>query len=466
MDDIGIAAISVTQLIRNIRAVLECIRQAGLKLPIDKCHFGVTEVEFLGRTITPQGIAPQDHKIQKFLANVRFPKSKKQVQRYIGFVNYYRNYIPRLSEKPLGFYELLKANKQSKVTEELIDNYKAINAALAEACGLVLKQPITGRQYVLMTDASFRALGYALMIEEEKDKKLNSKKKTFAPVAFGSKVFSPAQLKMSIYCKEFLPIYHAFLEHSHIMWETTLPTLVMTDNRSVTRFFQTKMIPPTLWNACDHVLQFNFHIMHVAGTQNTAADFLSRIDINPMERVELKIRNDITTQPIQVNLQSTNVADEEQLFFLPEETIQTEEEILLQKEQAKQNARDEETTKIKLSIKETTPIPINKASYTFGAIKEDARIRIEQDSDLVFKAIKRELIWEEYDKHLLQTGPKAKRILVHENRLIVKDGILMRKYYRECGQVTHRQILIPEHLITELLKAIHGQMGKYPGVYK
>ena len=70
VDDIGIAANSVTQLIRNIRAVFECIRRAGLKLTIEKCHFGVTEVEFLGRTITPQGIAPQDHKIQKFLANV------------------------------------------------------------------------------------------------------------------------------------------------------------------------------------------------------------------------------------------------------------------------------------------------------------------------------------------------------------------------------------------------------------
>ena len=57
----------------------------------------------------------------------------------------------------------------------------------------------------------------------------------------------------------------------------------MTDNRSVTRFFQTKAIlhPPTLWNACDYVLQFNFHIMHVARTQNNAADFLSRIDLNP-----------------------------------------------------------------------------------------------------------------------------------------------------------------------------------------
>ena len=120
------------------------------------------------------------------------------------------------------------------MTEDLLDNYKAINAALAEACGMALKQPITGRQDIQMTDASFRASGYALMIEEDNDKKLNSIKKTFAPVAFGSKVFSPAQLKMSHYCEEFLAIYHAFLEYSLILWETTLTTLVMTDNRSVT----------------------------------------------------------------------------------------------------------------------------------------------------------------------------------------------------------------------------------------
>ena len=42
----------------------------------------------------------------------------------------------------------------------------------------------------------------------------------------------------------------------------------------------------------------------------------------------------------------------------------------------------------------------------------------------------------------------------------------MRKYYGECGQVTHHQILIPEHLITELLGEFHEQMGEHPGITK
>ena len=49
------------------------------------------------------------------------------------------------------------------------------------------------------------------------------------------------------------------------------------------------------------------------GSQNTAADFLSRLELTPKEKVQLKLRDDIITAPIEVNLQSTDVADEEQL---------------------------------------------------------------------------------------------------------------------------------------------------------
>ena len=54
VDEIGIAANNATDLIRNIRAVFKCIRRAGLKLTIEKCHFGVRQVDFLGRTISPE----------------------------------------------------------------------------------------------------------------------------------------------------------------------------------------------------------------------------------------------------------------------------------------------------------------------------------------------------------------------------------------------------------------------------
>ena len=127
-----------------------------------------------------------------------------------------------------------------------------------------------------MTDASFRSAAYALMIEDNPHQKMQSKRKTYALWYLAQK-FSPLQkIKMSIYSKDFLAIYQAFLEFAHTLWETTKPTIVLTDKKSVTRFFQTKAISPALWNACNYVLQFNFKIAHIAGSVNTAADLLSR----------------------------------------------------------------------------------------------------------------------------------------------------------------------------------------------
>ena len=105
---------------------------------------------------------------------------------------------------------------------------------------------------------------------------------------------------MSIYSKEFLAVYMAFPEIAHILWEATKPTIVLTDNKSVTRFSQTRAIPPALRNACDYAFQFNFKIAHIAGSVNTAADFLSRLELKVTEKIRLKIREDIHTAPIEV----------------------------------------------------------------------------------------------------------------------------------------------------------------------
>ena len=109
---------------------------------------------------------------------------------------------------------------------------------------------------------------------------------------------------MSIYAKEFLAINYAFKEFGHIFWGTPKPTTFLTDNKSVTRFFQTKIIPPALWNACDYVLQFNLIIAHIPGKNNTAADYLSRMEMDPKENLVLKIREDVETRPIDVNVQA------------------------------------------------------------------------------------------------------------------------------------------------------------------
>ena len=81
VDDVGVAANYADHLIANLRATFKCFQQAGLKLTMHKCYFGATEIDFHGRTITPQGVKPQRQNVQNFLEKNKVPKSKKALQR-------------------------------------------------------------------------------------------------------------------------------------------------------------------------------------------------------------------------------------------------------------------------------------------------------------------------------------------------------------------------------------------------
>ena len=76
----------------------------------------------------------------------------------------------------------------------------------------------------------------------------------------------------------------AFLEFAQILWEARKPTILLTDNKSVTQFFHTKAFPPALCEACDYVLQFIFKIAHIAGSVNTAVDFLCTLKFKVTKR--------------------------------------------------------------------------------------------------------------------------------------------------------------------------------------
>ena len=200
MDDIGIAANDAEHLIANLTATFECIRETGLKLTMHKCHFGATDIDFPGRTITPEGVKPQKKNYQ-LLGKDKIPEVQESLQRYLGFLNYYRNFIREIcSILPT---RILQRDQQR----------------FDRCIQLALKQPLPNKQLVLMTDASFTAAGYAILTEDDQNLKYTSVKKSYAQIAYGSKTFNPSQLKISKYATEILAIYYAFKEFGHIFWE-------------------------------------------------------------------------------------------------------------------------------------------------------------------------------------------------------------------------------------------------------
>ena len=219
------------------------------------------------------------------------------------------------------------------------------------------------------------------------------------------------------------------------------------------------------------MLLFNFKIAHIAGSVNTAADFFPRLELKVTERIPLKIREDVQITPIEGTTSSSDVADEEQfLFTQTENQDETEEQTLQRKKQSRKKAAEwvvnQEPSSLKPSIKEFTKIDRYTTSYSLHGIKANARIRVEQDADLVSKSLKLKILGQPHDDVLLTTVSRFKHYKANEDRIILKDGLLFRKYYGETGSVKHYQILIPKQIVNEVLRSLHGDFWKHPGITK
>ena len=223
-----------------------------------------------------------------------------------------------------------------------------------------------------------------------------------------------------------------------------------------------KIIPPALWNACDYVIQFNFVIAHIPGAQNTAADYLSRLEADPKDQLVMKIREDVQTLPIEINVQSAGVSQEEQIFYTNDDD-ETEEQYWARKKAIRKiSATDEPTVTIQtLStnlVKQHPDIQVR--------LRKTNQIIIEQSKDAVLQQLKAKLLHEEYSENLLHQDARYRHYANNLERIALKDEILARQYFDETGNVKYHQILLPQHLLQELLQSLHGTAHKHPGISK
>ena len=172
-----------------------------------------------------------------------------------------------------------------------------------------------------------------------------------------------------------------------------------------------------------------------------------------------------------MTISSSDVADEEQFFFTQaDKNDESEEQTIERKEQSRQNAKqwvaDEEPSSSKTSVKEVTKFDRNTTSYSMNSIRGIARIRVEEDVDLVLKNTKLKIVDQPHDEVLMMTDSRYKNYKATEDRIIFKDGLLSRKYFEETGSVKYYQILNPKQLVKEVLLRLHGEFGKHPRIAK
>ena len=79
----------------RLRNVLRRIRDYGLKLNKDKCIFNVSEVTYLGHTLTSEGVKPDPRKTTA-ITEIQFPQSKQELRTFLGMINYLGKFVPNL----------------------------------------------------------------------------------------------------------------------------------------------------------------------------------------------------------------------------------------------------------------------------------------------------------------------------------------------------------------------------------
>lgn len=272
IDDLLIASSTIEEHKIHLRTIFSRLSKHGIVINVEKSVFGQTEVQFLGHSISANGIRPLEAKVN-IISNFPKPETVTQLRRFLGLLNFYRKFIPHLAQKQVPLLGFIRGNRKrdnSKIqwSQSAEDAFSECKRALSGAA--VLGFPSENSQLALVVDASSTALGAALQ---------QLKNNAWQPVAFFSRKLSSAEQNYSAYDRELLAIYAA-IGHFKFMLEGRC-FVVFTDHKPLTYMFQHKadQISPRRIRHISFISEFTTDIRHISGIDNVVADALSRIEM-------------------------------------------------------------------------------------------------------------------------------------------------------------------------------------------
>ncbi|XP_070381275.1 uncharacterized protein [Dermacentor albipictus] len=106
-DDILVSGVSEEDHRNNLEEVLRRLSGAGLRLKLQKCVFEATSVEYLGYVIDKHGLHPAPEKVEA-IVRAPAPSDTRELQSYLGLLNFYRRFLPNLSAVLHPLHVLLK----------------------------------------------------------------------------------------------------------------------------------------------------------------------------------------------------------------------------------------------------------------------------------------------------------------------------------------------------------------------
>ena len=168
-----------------------------------------------------------------------------------------------------------------------------------------------------------------------------------------------------------------------------------------------------------------------------------------------------------MNIQTTGIIDEEQIYILPGDEI--DEKLWEEKQNIRNQAQTETHNEPETDVSELQQFHKHTSgliSISSGYFKDNARIRLEQNNDIVLRNLRAKLEGNPFDENELASEYRYQHYLQNITRIEIKQEVLTRKYYTDTGTISHYQILLPIQLLEEFLQALHGHSSNHPGITK
>ena len=236
-----------------MRAVFEKLKQAQLKLKQSKCEFFRQELTYLGHVVSKDGIQTDPKKVEA-IHKWPTPTNVKEVRSFLGFTNYYRQFIKKYAQVDKPLYKLISGENASRKCNPIKLDLECQMAfdQLKELCTTthVLAYADFTKPFKLHTDTSVLDLGSVLYQVHARVEKL---------ISCASRSLAQSETKYAIHKLEFLCLKWAITEQFHeYLYGNAFD--VYTDNNPLTYVLTTAKLDAMGHRWVASLANYNFHL--------------------------------------------------------------------------------------------------------------------------------------------------------------------------------------------------------------
>lgn len=264
LDDLVVFGRNLSIHNKNLQDVFERLRKVNLKLNPQKCNFLKKDLLYLGHVVSGDGVLPDPDKI-KVVQNYPCPTNVDESRRFVAFVNFYRKFIPNFAELAYPLNKLCRKNASFIWDEKCQSSFEKLKEKILSPPVLQYPNFSEQNEFTVQTDASNYAIGAILS------------NKNGRPVSFASRTLNKSEVNYPTIDKELLAIVWAIKHFRPYLYGKHFK--ILTDHRPLISLFNMKDPSSRLFKFRLLLEEYDFTIEHVKGSENAAADALSRISI-------------------------------------------------------------------------------------------------------------------------------------------------------------------------------------------